>query len=337
MEPSGKKVTLKAMFLDMSSALEEMLLTRPRAWLEDAKVRLRDLPKTNFDLGYRFSEQNKLYDAVFRFRIVLFLNPDYPNAWFNLGSCYFRMGKPKEATEPLREALKRDPSNTHAKFMLAAIAPELFPADQRPTQMPRDMVVPFFAGVAAQYDITEANVGYQAGGAIHELAKPLAAATPRVLDLGCGTGIAARPWRSAATEIVGVDFTSEMIALADKATHADKKLFDVLVEADIAALPETLGTYDLILAVNVTQFIGDLSGFMQSTAAHAASQAIIVVTLEPYDGRGGFGLNASSGRFGHSIAYVRDLAQRYGLMLEKDASLELYRGTPQPVLIFRKA
>ncbi len=338
MTTSGKKVTLGAMAKDIGEALEELLLTRPRAWVAGARERLRDLPKTNFELGSQFADEGKLFDAVFRFKVVLMLNRDYPHAWYNLGSCYFRMGKAKEAVEALREALRRDPTNIRARFMLASLAPESLSADQRPTRMPREMVEPFFAANAAQYDLREAAAGYQAGAVVYELVKPLASATPRVLDVGCGTGIVARPWRAAATEVVGVDFTPEMLAFADKATHAEKKLFDRLVEADIEALPDTLGQFDLALMVNVSQFVGEMTRLIPVMTQHLAPGGMLVMTLAPYAGSGGFGLAAATGQFGHQPAYVKALAGSSGLALIKETSLALYRdAAAQETLVFRKA
>lgn len=337
MEPSGKKVTLTAMFGDMRVALEQALLRRPRAWLADARVRMENLPKTNFDLGVRFAGEGKLFDAVFRFRIVLLLDKNYPNTWYNLGSCYFRMGRLKEAADTLGEAYRRDPANLQAKFMLASVAPEMIASNERPTTMPQEMVVPFFSAVAAEYDVTEAASGYQAGAVVHDLVKPLLSlASPEVLDLGCGTGIASRPWRAEASRITGVDITPAMITVADAATQGDRKLFDRLVEADLASLPDDLRA-DLVLAINLAQFVGDIRPLMRSVAQVLNPQGVMVLTLEPYAGKNGFGLTAETGRFGHNPSYVKEAAQAAGLLLAKEETLALYPNQPQQTLVFRKA
>lgn len=321
---------------DLRGAAEELILRRPRAMFEQTRARAQNLPKTNFDLGVRFAGEGKWFDAVFRFRATLMLDKEYPHAWYNLGSCYFQMGRQKEAAEALAEALRRDPTNLHAKFMLASVSPEMIPADQRPTTMPKEMVVPFFSEVAAQYDIAEAAAGYQAGAVVHSLVRPLVAhPTPEVLDLGCGTGIAARPWRAEATRITGVDVTPAMIAFADKATQGEKKLFDQLIEADVVSLPPGLRA-DLVLLVNVAQYVGELQLLMGQVAQVLNPQGVFVLTLEPYAGKNGFGLTAETGRFGHHPAYVKEAAQAVGFALAQEASLELYPGQPQQTLLFKR-
>jgi predicted TPR repeat methyltransferase len=337
MKPASKKVTLSAMVTEMSSALRDVFVKQPNAWIERARERMRDLPKTNFDLGCGFADKGQWFDAMFRFRVVLFLKPDYPNAWYNLGCCYFRAGKYPQAATALRTALKQNPANNNAKFMLASVEGDSLPPEQRPQHMPKEMISGFFTSVAQTYDISEANSRYQAGRVIHELLKPLVTiANPKLLDLGCGTGIVSRPWRQSAASIVGVDITNAMLTQANKATHAEKKLFDALHEADVIQLPADLPSADVVLLVNVVQFVGNLAGVMQQVAMRLIPQGVFVITLESYSGKGGYGLNVETGRFGHSVAYVKQVAEAAGLKLLKEAKVELYPGLPQDAVVFGK-
>ena len=320
-------------------ALRDLLIARPRVWLAQTRERLRDLPKANYDLGYGFAQQGKWFDAVFRFRVTLFLNPNYPQAHYNLGRCYMRMGKHAQAKAAVIKALAQNPGNTDVIFMLATIDPAALAPNQRPERMPMTMVTGFFSAMADGYDITEANNRYQAGKVMHELVAPLLKTqTPTVLDMACGSGIAVRPWRLAAKAMRGVDVTPAMVALAEKATHADKKLYDGLVTGDITALDATLadGTADLVLLVNAAQFIGDLSATFAGIAKALANGGIAAVTVEPYSASSGFGLMSGTGRFGHSAAYVKQAAQAAGLTEIKQANIELYAGVPAQALLFSK-
>lgn len=337
MKPAGKKVTLSAMVSEMSGSLRDIFVKQPTAWLERSRERMRNLPQTNFDLGCAFADEGKWFDAVFRFRVVLYLRPDYPNAAYNLGCCYFRAGKYPQAAAALRAALKQNPANQSARFMLASVDGESMPPEQRPQHMPKEMVSGFFSSVVQTYDISEANSKYQAGKVIYDLLKPLVPlATPKLLDLGCGTGIAARPWRKEAASIVGVDITGAMLAQANRATHAEKKLFDALHEADVIQLPAEVPSADVVLLVNVVQFVGNLTGVMQQVQSKLIPQGVLVVTLEPYEGKGGYGLNAGTGRFGHNVSYVKQVAEAAGLKTLKEAKVELYPGLPQDVVVFGK-
>jgi predicted TPR repeat methyltransferase len=339
MAESRKKLSLTRLFSGNGISWREWLIDQPAAYLALARERMKDLPKTNYDLGFRFAGEGKWMDAIFRFKVVLFLNPNYPNANYNLGCCYMRTGKAVEAKAAFIKALQQNPANVDATFMLASLDANAVPAGQRPTRMPADMVTGFFAAQAEGYDITEANNRYQAGKVIYDLIKPqVKTETPVVLDLGCGSGIAARPWRAAAASIRGVDITPSMLALADKATHAEKKLFDGLSTADLAQLPAELtnGTADIVLLVNVVQFIGELSTTLNGAAQALKPGGMLVVTVEPFGLPAGYGLVAATSRFGHSNAYVKQMAASAGLTPVSESSVELYVGVPAQALVFTK-
>ena len=68
---------------------------------------MKNLPKTNFELGEMFAQQGRFTDALFRFRVTEFLQADYPLLWVNVGSCYFRMGRSAEAKSALLKGLKQ--------------------------------------------------------------------------------------------------------------------------------------------------------------------------------------------------------------------------------------
>ncbi len=331
MKHERKRVTVAGVVDEARTALSELLVDRPVAWMAQARERLRDLPKTNFDLGCDFADQGKWMDAIFRFRIAAYFQPEYPQVWYNLGCCYFRSGRPNQARAALVKALQQNPLDAETIFMLAAIDPRAVPSGQLPQRMPAPMVTGFFSGVAATYDIEEARNGYQAGKVIYDLLKPMVKnPTPTVLDWGCGTGISARPWRMVASTILGVDVTPAMLALAAKATHAEKTLFDHVIEIDGVALPDTVatGSMDVVQMVNVAQFIGELSGVMQSVARVLAPEGICVMTVEPHGAQTGFGVNATTGRFGHAPAYVRQVATAAGLAVVKEATMQLYPNVP---------
>ena len=71
-----------------------------------------------------------------------------------------------------------------------------------------------------------------------------------VLDLGCGTGLAALPFRPFSDWVVGVDLSPAMLAQARK-----KGLYDRLIESEamafLAGEPNTGARYHLMLAADV--------------------------------------------------------------------------------------
>lgn len=338
MKPVRKSVSLLSTALEAKEALRDLLIEQPRQWLLGARERMRDLPKSNFDLGCSFAEEGKLFDAVFRFRVVKYLNSDYPQLHYNLGCCYYRMGKLAQASEELLAALRQSPGDADTAFMLMLVDPSAVPMASRPVRMPAAMVSGFFSSVAANYDRQEAANRYQAGKLLHDLLQPLVQnAAPRVVDFACGTGIVSRPWRAAAGSVIGVDCTVAMVEQAEKATHADKKLFDQVIVADVAQpLPLAAGETDVVLFINAAQFVGDLSGVMQNAANALASQGVFALTVEPHDTAMGFGLSTKTSSFGHSADYVKQAASAAGLAFLRETKIEPYPGMSVLALVFLK-
>lgn len=339
MKRPRKRVSLIGVAGEAESVLRDVFIDQPKAWIAQARERMKDLPKTNSDLGLRFAEEGKWFDAAFRFRVTLMLDANYPRAAYNLGCCYLRLGKPAQAREALLKAQKLTPGNSDVIFMLAAVDPKALAPGQRPTRMPMNLVTGYFNSVANGYDISEAQGNYQAGKVVAEFVDgALTNPAPNVLDLGCGSGIAARPWRAAAASIHGIDVTPAMLTLAERATHADKKLYDTLLLADVSDLANAsaANTIHLALLVNVAQFIGDLVPVLQGISKALAPGGLAVITTEPYPAGGEFGLNPSTSRFGHAPEYTKKVVSAVGLTLVKEATVELYQGVPAQAYLVRK-
>ena len=324
---------------DAESAIHQVFYEQPKEWLIGARERMKDLPKTNYELGCKFAQMGKWHDAMFRFRIALYLQPDYPAALYNLGCCYYQIGQRDKARDALQKVLQKEPGNQDALVMLSAIDPQAVPANLRPQSMPRDLILKFFSSIAPDYNQAEAASQYRGGVAVADVVKPLLPpSNMTVVDLGCGTGIASIPYRATAQHITGVDMTPAMVAAAQAEMYQERKLFDRVVEADIANPGDAIsaGSADLVLLVNVAQFVGALNGVISAAAKMLKAGGFMAITVEPYSGTDGFGLVVDSGRFGHTPNYVQQQAAAQGLSFVKEARLALYPETQAQLMVFRK-
>lgn len=326
--PRNKQSFMSA-FAGFDTTLRSMVVDRPKAWALATREKLRNLPQTNFDLGCDFAERGQWKDAAFRFRVALYLKPDYAQAHYNLGCCQLRMGERAKARQSFLAALRLVPSHGDAIFMLSAVDPNAVPADRRPYRMPVGMVQPFFTAIAEPYEALEARNNYQGGRVVFDAVKPLLDA-PRdlvIVDLGAGTGLASRPWRPLAKEIVGVEFTPAMANQARLMKVADAPLFDRVLEEDIydvSASAAPLATADLVLAVNTVQFLGNLQPLFTSLAAKLKPGALVAITIEPFSAAAGYGVNLETGRFGHHPEYIKLTARNAGLTLKQEGRAALY-------------
>jgi len=168
----------------------------------------------------------------------------------------------------------------------------------------------------------------------------------RVLDLGCGTGLAGIAIGADATHLVGVDLSEKML---DKANALN--LYARLVRADLDAMMERedAATYDVVVAADVFVYIGKLDGlvahvhrllkpgglFAFSVEALAAGDNSTPATEPLPDYR----LN-ETGRYAHARAYVHRLAATAGFEVlgVTDAHGRVNEGKPVPgyIGLFRR-
>jgi predicted TPR repeat methyltransferase len=130
----------------------------------------------------------------------------------------------------------------------------------------------------------------------------------RAVDLGCGTGLAARAFARTAGEIVGYDISSGMIEQARQL-----QLYDRLEVADMvqALRGEADRSADLIFSADAVVYLSDLLPLFAEVARVMADDGLFACTLETHEGEGvvlGAGL-----RYAHSAGYVEDTLKQVGL------------------------
>lgn len=299
-----------------------------QGWLNIAQHKMHNLPETNYELGVRFAREGKLRDAVFRYRLVLKLRPDWADAWFELGLVQMRLQENAEAVISFKNALRYSPAHADARYLLAVCDPKALAADKQPTTMPLHMVQGFFTDIAPQYALQEAQNNYQAAKVVVEALRPHLPALSglHVVDAGCGIGHCASLWRKVAALLVGIDVTEAMVHYAREGQSPDKaQLFDKVHVGDIRGLRQYVGVHsqDVILCVNVLQFVGDLDATFAEFAACLKAGGIAAITVEPYSGQH-YGVVSATGRFGHTSQYIAATAAKHGLDVALQQNAQIY-------------
>lgn len=347
MSDTRKRPSLGDFIVETRQTLRHVIFVMPRLWWKDARERMRDLPKSNYEMGLKFAQSGAWFDAIFRFRMALYMRPGYARAWFHLGCSYYRDGKAGHAVDALKRATAQDPNDQEAWFVLAAISPKSVPVEKLPTRMPPSMLQEYFASLAQGYDDREAQDGYVGPAQVAALAKPLVKnPNPFVVDVGCGSGLASRPWRATARRMVGVDVVPEMADLGRRATmenpdriHSQQaSLFEAVLTADIAAMPpgSPENEVDLVLMVNAAGYMGDLRHPLAAACAMLIPGGVLALTLDPTTAAPHYMLDAASWRFHYHIGAAQETAKAIGLTLVSEHSIELYTGTRTTLLLFTK-
>ena len=152
----------------------------------------------------------------------------------------------------------------------------------------------------------------------------------RAIDLGCGTGLAARAFASEVDRFIGIDLSPRMIERA-RATG-------LYAELEVAEMVQGLGSKpdasaDLILAADAMVYLSDLAPLLREAARVLAPGGLLAFTVETHGGEGvilGKGL-----RYAHGGAYVRNSIAAAGLLLSRldDLSARNEDNAPAPGLV----
>ena len=297
--------------------------------------------------------QNKVAEAVVWGRRAVESNPDAEGAQFILGIMSLESGDAAGALPALRRAaqlvprhtgamaavamaeatlgnvsgaelawqivLTLDPKNIAARHMLSAL--QGFGV----SQLPADYVEKHFDEDAKQYDHLR-SFSYRTPRDIADLLTAQSREFRRWLDVGCGTGLVAEAFRSLAKfdASVGIDASSKMLDLArEKNTYSD------LLHGDAFSIMSAMTEpFDLITAVEVLPYVGDLVGVLPVIAERLAAKGVFAYSAERL-AEGTYKLERS-GRFSHNAAYIESIARAAGLtpIAQHEVILRMERSRP---------
>ena len=260
------------------------------------------------------------------------LAPDFASAWFTLGAIREQLGEREAATAAFRRAQAADPTDRHGpslRLMLSGAEPL--------SGMPPAYARLLFDQYASKFEASlVGDLGYRGPALLFKavLAARAALGLPpafdRVIDLGCGTGLAARAFAAVAGDIIGIDLSPRMIERA--------RLTGLYAELDVAEIVQGLvrqpdASADLILAADVMVYVHDMAPLLAEVARVLAPGGLFAFTLESHPGEGvvlGEGL-----RYAYGAASARMLIEAAGLTLERlePASSRTESGAQVPGLV----
>lgn len=105
--------------------------------------------------------------------------------------------------------------------------------------------------------------------------RPLAGLS--LLDIGCGGGLLAEPLARLGALVTGIDAAPASIAAA--LAHAADSEIEIDYRASTAeALAETGATFDVVLAMEIVEHVGDVAGFMAAAARLVAPGGLLILS-----------------------------------------------------------
>ena len=176
-------------------------------------------------------------------------------------------------------------------------------AGEKLDRAPRDYLVAYFDRFAETFDKQLVEVlGYDVPEKLARLVAAHGGELPRAVDLGCGTGLAARHLQPGRLRLVGVALSPRLLAKAAK-----RRAYDELVEADMIAFLEQTGeTFDLVFVADALIYLGGLDVFLTAAGRVMPAGALLAFNVETTDAAP-YAL-LPSGRFAHELSALRDTA-----------------------------
>jgi len=269
----------------------------------------------HYNLGTALAGLDRLDEAVSAYRRAIDIKPDFTQVHHNLGIALGDQGKPEEAIACYRRVAEIDPDNSSARHMLAALTGET--TETTPPEYVKNLFDLFSAKFEHQlvevleYDVP-ALIRQAFGGLLKQGVR-----CRNAIDLGCGTGLAGVQFRDIADRLSGIDISPNMVEKA-----REKNVYDDLQVGDLVEfISQTEEKFDLILATDVFVYMGNLQPVFAAMQRCAADGAYFLFSNESIE-EGDYILRPT-GRYAHSRAYIRSLAERHGFSIETCRSVDV--------------
>jgi predicted TPR repeat methyltransferase len=235
-----------------------------------------------------------------------------------LCSVYLRLEKFDQAKALTEKLMQLNPSNEAYAHQLAAIEGKTTAAS------PDAYVRNLFDHYSTKFDDhLVGKLAYHTPQAIADIVlrvlkdREVEAQNLSLLDLGCGTGLSAEVLANHTTHRVGVDLSPKMLAQAEQ-----KNLYASLhAENIVEYCARDAAQYDLVTAMDVFVYIGDLDPIFAGMKARVTADGLIAFSVENGDDAAPYVLRKSM-RYAHAAAYIESLAKQHSLtIVAKEATV----------------
>ncbi len=212
-----------------------------------------------------------------------------------------------------RFRLARNPDDPVQRYLLDAAS------GQRLARAPADYLECCFDLFAKNFDQKLVSVlQYNAPELMARLIAPIRERFDNMLDLGCGTGLAAAHLAPFGGRLTGVDVSGRMLDEAAK-----RGLYSELAKAEAVEFLSRGGArFDLVFAADMLVYLGDLQPLFDAVARSSAPGGLFVISVETTE-EADYKLSPS-GRFAHAVAYLERLARpRFAILARQAATIRL--------------
>lgn len=284
-----------------------------------AAVRLEpEQPELSYNLAIILKTLEEYEQALALMFNAFYLAPQHADWSLNIAETIILFyGKaPEKALKIAENWFDKMPENTVVKHLWTTLNGKT--ADNE-TEYNRLL----FDNFADNYEQTLQNISYAVVDKIAEIIQPL---TGKILDLGCGTGLAGAKLKNSDCSFYGIDLSSAMLAKAKA-----KNIYQSLEQIDaLTFLRQHKNEFSTIVAADVFCYFGNLQPLL-NTAAPTRLIFSIETDLQTENYK-----IQPNGRYKHNPIYVENLLKTAGYTSIKKHTLILRQENGQNVegLIF---
>lgn len=280
--------------------------------------------EAHLNLGIILKESGLLEEATTCFQRCLEIQPGHGKAFCNLGGIHHIQGRIDEAIAFYGQAQEHGEDTPATRHILAALT------GRKTESAPQQYVENLFDGYAPQFEQSlRQGLAYRVP---EEMARVLAEklgsppSFARVLDLGCGTGLAGEVFRDSSHHLVGVDLSSRMLAQARA-----KEVYDELYQEDLLSFVarEDMEGYDLVLAADVLIYLGRLDPLFAALPRICRPGGRFVFSIEQGPAEEEGYILCQSGRYAHSPSFVRQQGRNHGFTTEYEEKIRIRKDRGQ--------
>lgn len=265
--------------------------------------------KDNVDVLVSLSEAylylGNVSKSIYILKRAIKLSPNDPGLYKFLGEIYYLLGKYKISARTMQKALQFCPDEAQLKHIIDSRLGNTNP------KAPEPYIVGLFDEYAEDFENhLLVNLEYSSPiKLVNYLHKQTKIPQPieKALDLGCGTGLVGQALVSqfSVNKLVGIDLSPKMLEKCRA-----KNIYQELCNIELVAyLQQKAIDIDLIISADVLIYIGDLESVFAACYHCLKPGGYFCFSVERMF-FGNYKL-ATSGRYKHSLSYIKSLYKKY--------------------------
>lgn len=281
-------------------------------------------------------QQRKNYDqALAHYKTSLDLNPNSFATCYNIASVYQKIQNYPEAIKYYKQALALNPNDPSCTYILACLL-----SNQNMQKAPAEYIELLFDNYAADFEHELINnLDYKTPEILYKLfTKNLPELNNlNILDLGCGTGLISNYFKTISKNLIGVDLSQKMLAIANA-----KNNYTNLIKSDIDSYLEIninnhYPKFNLIILADVLVYYGDLENLFVKIKENLEPQGHLLFSIElseAADHLNDYNLS-TTGRYTHSLEYIKQIIfNKFTLIDSKTTTLRTQNGHEVQGMVF---